>query len=372
MPNTPFSTYLDQHERYVKRSSGGARIKFGYTDLSGLDARRRLLTEAHFVGCNLSDARFTQSKLNFATFFNSGLLRADLTYCTLHRADLRGTALWGAKLYGADLTGADLRQAALVLGKPGAAFNQQVLPWHSEKIRPGLVTFEEGSLRGANLTQAKLDGAVFRGANLTGASVAGASFQGANFDGAVISNVDFSQAETDGASFDGALGAPSAEAAANASSMKARIASAERWAKSSGSEGERLVLDGADLRVIKTGLKNRIIPGASLRDCIAVGVDFSGAVLIGASFDDADLRDANFTGADLRGVRFRNCRLSQASFYKADLRPMVRANGDQRAVSFSGAQAARLEATDAKLEHEAQLSWVQAGRADEAPDTFEI
>ena len=203
MPSNRFSHYLDQHERYANRETGGARIKFAYADLSGLQARRRVLTEAHFIGCNLADAWFTQSDLSIATFFNSGLMRAEMSLCKLRRADMRGTALWGARLSGADLTEADLRQASLVLAQPGTAFNQQHLPWHSEKIRPGLVTFEDGSLRQANLNRAKLDGAIFRGVNLTDASVEGASLRGANFDGAVINGVDFSQAETDGPSFDG-------------------------------------------------------------------------------------------------------------------------------------------------------------------------
>ena len=136
------------------------------------------------------------------------------------------------------------------------------------------------------------------------------------------------------------------EAMTDAPGLKSAVAAAERWAKSSGAEGDRLVLNCADLRVIKSGLKHRILPGASLRDCIGVGVDLSGAVLIGASFENTDLR----------GVRFRNCRLSQANFLQADLRPMIRANGDRRPVSFSGSQASGIGAMGAKLEHKAQLS----------------
>lgn len=354
------STAISQHERYAKRLPGGARIQFRMTNLAGIVAQRRLLHDAYFISCDLTDARFALSDFSRATFYASSLIRADMRGCKLMNADLRGSALGGARLYAANLDGADMREAQLAIASSADGNTATPRAWEAGKICE-TVSLREASLKKARLTNARLDGTDFGGANLTGANLDGASLRGACFDGAILSGVEFTRCRIDGASFEGALHDPDEQALAAIPDLLVALAQAEKWATSNGNSGAPVIADGTDLRVINDALQGRILAGCRMRDCIAVGVNFSGSVLVGASFDGADLRDARFDNCDLRGASFRNCKLSHASFVRADLRNLEKRNGHKLPPNFAGALAGALELTDARYDCPGLFDWIAHG-----------
>lgn len=94
--------------------------------------------------------------------------------CNLFQADLSG-----ATLRGPNLSGARLRQADLSLTVMNRA------------------SFAGGDLRDVNAYGAVFGGASFAGANLTNATFVGTYLQGANFRGATLAGVNLSGAEMD-------------------------------------------------------------------------------------------------------------------------------------------------------------------------------
>jgi DMSO/TMAO reductase YedYZ molybdopterin-dependent catalytic subunit len=89
-------------------------------ELSGLIARRALLRDANFRGCQLTAADFAGANLSNAHFDGAQLVRASFA-----SADVEG-----ASFNGADLRGADFRGASLV----GASFCDELDPEHGAMV----------------------------------------------------------------------------------------------------------------------------------------------------------------------------------------------------------------------------------------------
>jgi hypothetical protein len=157
------------------------------------------------------------------------------------RADLSRAKLTGAILAHADLGGADLTGARLDYADLTAA-------------RLDGAKLTDADLDGANLTGARLDYADLDGADLTGARLDGADLTGARLTDADLDGADLTDADLDGADLTGAR------------------------------------LDGAKL----TGAK---LTGAKLTGAKLTGADLDYARLTDADLDGAILTDAIFTPA---------------------------------------------------------------------------
>jgi uncharacterized protein YjbI with pentapeptide repeats len=127
--------------------------------------------------------------------------------------------------------------------------------------------------------------------------------------------------------------------------LELRLASHGTWIKSLGSEGERLSIEGADLRGVDWSgreLSEMWLPHAQLDGSRLVRTDLYRCVLIGACIDHADLTEAILVKADLDNVRavaacLRGARLVRTSFDGADLREAQLREVDATAADFSDA-----------------------------------
>ncbi|GLK52248.1 pentapeptide repeat-containing protein [Maricaulis virginensis] len=341
MGHTSNGELIAAHEDFAQGVPGGCRAVFRFDALRDLRLLRRKLEGIQFIGCDLSGGRFAESDLRFASFYCSRLEQCDFRGSDLTRADLRGVSLRGTRLNGARLDEADFRSAELARIDEDERFVRHVV--HADRQThdgaDGLVAsvdFSHCSLKGARLNGARLQGADFSDAILSEADLSGANLLGARFNGAIMTGVALANTRLDADALSGALQDPTSAAHDARPGLQASIRAGNLWTLTQGREGEVPRFDGEDLRVCGRDFSGVALAGASLRNCCAVGVPFTGARLIGAVFDGADLRDADFTGADLRGVSFRNCKLAHARFSSCDLRSLEGSGGRRFAPRFEG------------------------------------
>ena len=221
-------------------------------DLSGWNSAERNLNYADFSGgLSLSQARLSESWLQFASFDQAGLVSADL-----HRADLTGARLTAVMLLGTDLTDANLFQANLTWAYSiGADFTR------------------------ANLSEANLERASLQ-SNLTNADLTKANLMGAFLAGdpimqpAILINADFTDAVVAGANFG---------------------LSGQTWTRGLTKEQLRST----------ASYKAKTLTGIGLSGLDLAGEDFSGFDLSGADLGlEANFAGADFTRANLTGTRF--------------------------------------------------------------------
>jgi uncharacterized protein YjbI with pentapeptide repeats/WD40 repeat protein len=151
---------------------------------------------------------------------------------------------------------------------------------HAEWIGSGGARGRRADLRGAslnriNLTNAKLDDAVFDGAQLRGARLADASLRRAKLAGCELTFADLRAAHCEDA-----------------------------------------VLDGAKLTNAK--LPNVVLTGASCSNADFVGADLQNASLRGCRLANADLSESNLSGANLLGADLHGAKLETAGGLTAD------------------------------------------------------
>ncbi len=101
------------------------------------------------------------------------------------------------------------------------------------------------------------------------------------------------------------------------------LADHKQWRTTSGKEGQRAELTGADLTRVKLNGAN--LSGADLQKAILRGADLRGADLSRANLRDADLSEADLSGAylfdtDLSGAVLKEANLKDAILNKANLR----------------------------------------------------
>jgi uncharacterized protein YjbI with pentapeptide repeats len=157
------------------------------TDLSQADFTGATLVEASFLGARLRKARFgcaVKLQLNPSEQLRKRI-KAD-TCDDEHATDLRGADFSEALLQGTSFSHAKLS---------GARFARAMMQG---------ALLEDADLTGAALTYARLEGASLANSSLTAASLFGAQMQGANLDGADLSLTSFLFTEVQGANLQGA------------------------------------------------------------------------------------------------------------------------------------------------------------------------
>jgi len=99
------------------RASEGADFtgaRFDLSSMKGAQVQRALLTDARFVGCDLTEADLSEAQGPRVDFLGANLMGACLDRAALPEARLARANLYEARLEAADLRGADLRDAQLV------------------------------------------------------------------------------------------------------------------------------------------------------------------------------------------------------------------------------------------------------------------
>jgi len=200
-----------KHRAFLLRKPGGTRASFKMRDLSHLDLSGLDLTEADFSGAKLFSTRLLGSNLSNADLYGTDMRLANLTGATMTRTDLRGACLRGAILSDALLLEADLRDGTLLhVGNTG---NMSSVNGEASKLTTELTC---ATMRGANLSRARVSNAfvmqtdmtdaIMRGtkfirANLTNSDLTGADLQGADLTDANLSGARLSGAILSGAQF---------------------------------------------------------------------------------------------------------------------------------------------------------------------------
>jgi uncharacterized protein YjbI with pentapeptide repeats len=327
------------HRRYLARQ-GGARGRLVSVTLDGLNLAGYQLAEVDFAGASLVGTSFLRASLGRASFYCADLRKADLRHADLRHADMRGASFRGANLSHAALDNADLR-AAMMMQMMGSGqvtlIDQGDLPDQAGAVGGERgVDFSNCSMKGVCFANANLKGVNFNGSLLNGANFRGARVTDASFVGAVISGVKDLAVPPEALA--GAIADVSEASMEMLGAFRAKLEAHQQCVATGGAQGQAAVLDGADLRPLRSHIAGRRLTGLSARGAIAIGVDFSGCELQGARFDGADVRDANFSGADLRGASFRGANISHANFAKSDIRVLRLLNGNARETDFSDSQ----------------------------------
>jgi uncharacterized protein YjbI with pentapeptide repeats len=333
---------LAAHERFVAYQ-GGKRAQLNRRSLDGLNLANRILSEADFSGCSLVGSTLYGSNLQRASLYCADLRGANLQAANLTRADMRGASFRGANLSYAIIDGGDLRAARMMIVGPGGMSVMDRRSGDAANTNapaiPDGVDFTNCSMKHVSFGNAKLENANFTGAIMDGAKFKGAKLTNAKFKGAVLTGVDLKELNVPKEALEGCVLDISPEAEAKAEELKAMIIAHELWIASEGANGKTAALDGEDLRPLQDFPAGRRLTGLSLRNTVALNLNFADARLQAAKFDNADLRGANFSGCDLRGASFKGANLSHATFAKARLGPLKLASGGELPIVMVGALA---------------------------------
>lgn len=356
-PQSPPPPRLDQaslddqvrkHALFRAGRIGGMRASLAHQDLTRLSVAGKDLAHADLTGALLYGADLTEACLDYAVLFTADLREANLTRTSLVRADLRGANLRGTQLFEADLTGADLREGSVMSSGPLPQGHTAAMA--SPATRGGHTDF-----RGANLTAAKLSGAVaiatdFKDANLKGAKLVRANLREANLSGANLQGADMSladlraaslknailvdaemtMADLQGADLAGALTrTPLGPTLADQTFDLAELLQRHRaWVETRGAKGERLSLKGHDWRGTPA-LRQACLSMLEATAAVFYGLDLTGAELQAAQFASADLRTAVLHDADARGAAFAGAQLQYLQARRIKLSPLALPEGRQ-------------------------------------------
>ncbi len=331
------------HEQYQSGRFGGRRALLSYCDLSKLNLANRDLRDVDFTGAWLVETDMRKAKLDNSVFYAANLTGAKLTQASLVRCDLRGAVVRGADLAGADLFDADLRDGRLYqratggeyvdieIEAPGAAelvgasFNNANL---SRARLSGAIAqhtdFTDAVMKGCKLVRADLRHAMMDGCNLEGADISGADLRGASMRNVVLTNAQMALTETAGADMTGAL--TNADAgkplAALGAPLEQLIAHHETWVRTNGAEGLPLDLSGYDLRKA-TAVAHGRLTALRAQGAVFYGLNLEGAWLQAAQMTGADLRTCNMKGADLRGANLTDAKLNNCDLRDCNLGPLA-------------------------------------------------
>jgi uncharacterized protein YjbI with pentapeptide repeats len=322
---------LAAHEHFVY-GHGGQRLQLRNTDLHALNFANRNLSEADFSGSSLVGSTLFGSNLSEAVLNCTDLQECDLHSAKLTRADLRGASFRGAKMSYAQLDEADIRVSIM-----------------SRDIASG-VDFTNCSMKCASFRHARLDNADFRGAFLQGAQFEGANVRRASFCGAVLMGVDVAALDLPKSALADCVFDPPPASPDRVAEIAAMLEAHRLWIDSEGRAGAAAVLDGLDIRPFRELFADAKLSAISLRNAIAVGVDFSRSQLQGSRFDGADLRGADFGGVDLRGAVFRGAKLLHANFDRAKLQRIDLIGGGCSMPDLTDAEISPLQFVNAILD----------------------
>jgi uncharacterized protein YjbI with pentapeptide repeats len=168
---------------------GSRQDRIGRRDCSDV----AIVKGAELDECDLVGA-FLERALVSTRAQGTRMLLADLTGATLRGADLTGLSVAGGRLNGAEATNAVLDNVSLA-GAEATRLQAR-----------GATSDRKGEDAGANIFDARLNGADFQGAVLNGVSFEHARLDGANFGGATWNSVDAITADLHGADLTGLKG----------------------------------------------------------------------------------------------------------------------------------------------------------------------
>jgi uncharacterized protein YjbI with pentapeptide repeats len=322
---------LKRHELYRAGRPGGQRALLSYRDLSRLDLRMKDLTDADLTAADLSEARCASTNFTGAALFGANFAKADLRGAKLIRADLRGASLRAADLTGADLFDADLRDGTIAQRtRDGDLKTVVVDSAASDLVGARMVNanlsqaklsgaiaqhtdFTDSLMRNCKLVRADLRNAVMDGVNLEGADLSGADLRGASLKNAILTDADMSLVETAGADMTGMMTDKVVGKSISMldESIELLIHKHTLFVTSAGAEGKPLDVSDFDLR--KThGWVGAKLTMLKANRAILVGMDLEGAALQAVQFEGADLRSCRLVRADLRGANLTGARLNFA------------------------------------------------------------
>jgi uncharacterized protein YjbI with pentapeptide repeats len=269
-------------------------IDLAGADLAGLDFSSRSLTYLHLKGARLAGCTLRSADLTGSVLAGADLTDAVFDGAVLAGADLTEALLDKTSLDQADLTAADFSRArgesALFRGAKGAGARFVEGDWSRAR-------FDDAALTGADFTRATLDYAVFDRAQVPDIRLYDARGRKVSFKGA-----ELGEARADGAILpDCSL----------------------NFVKAAGSVWDKTVLDGSTLLgatltgagFVRASCKKAQFSGADLVDARFEKANLRGAALVRANLMRASLLGADLITADLRGAN-----LHAAETWKAKLR----------------------------------------------------
>jgi uncharacterized protein YjbI with pentapeptide repeats len=358
-----------RHELLFGGKSGGARAKFSFMDLSGLDFSNLNLSNADFTGALLRETNFSHATLKNTIFFAADLTYANFERADLSRADLRGACLRSAVMTGATLVDADLREGSLATadithGIKGFQHNTKPTEMNSASLvradltkakMSGLTAmkadFTDAVLRSCNLSRANLKNANFVNADLGEANLNGADLRGANMAGAVLigakmTGVSFGHGDMAGALTDAPIGRSLNDLDRP---LEGILADHLEFVDSNGQQGQAASLEKFDLRSLGNFFAGKVLTALNAKGAIMFGLDLTGAKLQGADLEGADLRSACLADCDLRGANLTNARLRNSDLRNANLSPIVLGHDRRMATRLIGADLRQANASGANL-----------------------
>lgn len=323
---------------------GGQFARLTGGNLNGLTLANRDLKEADLSGTSMVGANLYGSNLLRATLYCADLRSSDFRNANLAGADMRGASFRGANLSFATLDYADLRAGRMMyLSSTGASIvDRGDLSTVKGNAEQG-VDFSHCRMKQVSFGNAKLDNVKFDGAILAGAKFGGAQLGNASFKGAVLTGVNLKELRVPPEALAECVLDVSEAALSRSTVLKEKLEAHQSWIASNGRQGAAAVLDGEDLRPLSKEFSHKKLTGLSARNCIALGVDFSGSELQAAKFDGADLRASNFTQTDLSGVSLAGAKLDHANFDRAKLLSLQLLNGAVIRPNLIGAEATLLQ-----------------------------
>jgi len=309
------------------------------------DAYKGFFQSVDFNGANLNNAAFRDSSLDNSVSFRN--------------AKLQNAVFENTKLGDVTFKGADLTNASITYGKQDA--NDYSMYFDGDFTNSTLrnATFKNvkmtenlnNSFASADLTNIKIDGAVFKGNTFTNTNLSGAIITNSVMDFSRLGNSDFTNARLKNVAF--------------------RVTSL-RNADFSGAKLEKIFLVQTDLE--GANFSNASLAGVNLgnncyeQQCAYFsGTNFTGANLKGVSFQGAILDGSSrapfsfslsgtnsgdasiFLNADLEGANLSNARLNGVDFSRANLAKVKFQGVESADASFSRAILSLANFTGAKL-----------------------
>lgn len=342
--------------------------KLGKAKFVGVDFRGAQVSSSDFKEAVLNRCKFSEARVQFSTFDAAVLVGIDFTGSEMNNSTFIGANLTNAKLEGAvtlhqvdfsaaQLIGAQLRDVDFV------AF---------EIVIDKDTNFTQAAMDGVNLTSYTLDNCVFLYASLRSATLDKASFidttltqadlsfatitGNVKFYGANLSNAKLEGAKLNGGQFGplkpaGTLASDEVTNAATCDAGFARFlntgpgnlqvqarAGNRSWSITHGTREYVAYLEGDDVAVHEVSselsgavLSNAFMPNAILKEANLYAVDMTGAQWYGGSADasganmelvnltNSNVATMDFTQAKLYGANFSFSNLVQTNFYKAEL-----------------------------------------------------
>lgn len=286
-------SYLANFSGSDLRRADFSKANLFHARLDGADLRDAILSGASLEKASLRGARLAGAKLTEINLYQANLSDTDLS-----GADLGGRSLQGVNLRNAKLVGADLRDAFLA-GPVGFARAEESL------LGPG----RPADLRGADLTDARLDRADLRFALFDCKTKWPAGFDPKQFLLVPVSSTDCPGPPAQTRLF---------ERPGELRDLPAKYGGERTAPGGRGPELGELDLGGIDLSGANLSgfrmwgdFRNSTLRGVDLRHGSLEGGDFRGADLTGSDLSRTRLHNADFSSAILADIKLAGARYNE-------------------------------------------------------------